>query len=143
MSFLKAWEIYPSDVHRKAGSRLGSHSPRSSARMSLSRLFLAGCSPAAPDSASPARISMLWFQTKAKAFTANGNLSPISLSHLRGAVHYIVSFTLPLRAWLKVERQKLPFASIVPNLLLEAGIRVLVIGESSATSRLLPTSVTL
>jgi hypothetical protein len=31
--------------------------------------------------------SMLWFDSKAKAFAANGNLSLISLSHIRGSVH--------------------------------------------------------
>jgi hypothetical protein len=86
MSFLQALEIYPPDVQKETGSGIGSHSRRSSVRMSLSRLFLAGCSPAAPASASPARISMLCFEPKAKYFTANGNLSQIPPSHLRGAV---------------------------------------------------------
>jgi hypothetical protein len=52
MSFLQALEIYPPDVQKETGSGIGFHSRRSSVRMSLSRLFLAGCSPAAPSSAS-------------------------------------------------------------------------------------------
>ena len=46
---------------------------------------LAGCSPAAPASASPTGAIMLWFNTKAKDFAADGNLSLISLFH-KGAV---------------------------------------------------------
>ena len=42
-----------------------------------------GCSSAAPVSASPARISMLCFEPKAKHFTANGNLSQFPPSQLR------------------------------------------------------------
>jgi hypothetical protein len=35
MSFLQAWEIYPSDAQRKTGGRVGPNSRRSSVRMSL------------------------------------------------------------------------------------------------------------
>src|ERR1700693_5862870 len=91
MSFLRHGRSIHPMCKSRTGSRLCPYSRRSSVRMSLSRLFLARCSPAAPASASPARISMLWFQTKAKDFTANGNLSRISLSHLRGALHPQVS----------------------------------------------------
>jgi len=52
---------------------------------------LAGCAPAGPTSASPTEASMLWSAAKANAFAANGILSLISLSHLRGAVQVLVS----------------------------------------------------
>jgi hypothetical protein len=46
----------------------------------------AGCSPALPASASPTSGIMVWFTSNAKNFAANGNLSLISLSHLKGAL---------------------------------------------------------
>ena len=46
MSFSRHGEIYPPDVGSKTGSGFVAGSRRSSVRMSLSRLFLAGCPPA-------------------------------------------------------------------------------------------------
>jgi hypothetical protein len=46
----------------------------------------AGCSPAEPASASPAGPSMHPKSSVGQQFSANGNLSPISVSQPRGAL---------------------------------------------------------
>jgi hypothetical protein len=46
----------------------------------------AGCAPAEPASASPAGAIIVHCILNGKIFAANGKLSPISLSQLRGAV---------------------------------------------------------
>jgi len=52
----------------------------------------AACSPAVPASASPATAIIVGGTLNAKIFTANGKLSPISLSQLRGAVPFLTPF---------------------------------------------------
>lgn len=48
----------------------------------------AGCSPAEPTSASPASSIMYQDPSAGDDSPANGNLSPFSLSHHRGSVHF-------------------------------------------------------
>jgi hypothetical protein len=82
MSFLRHREIY----HFDEGAI-----PQDHALAHRNDEFPAGyssvsCSPALPTSASPANAIMVWFTSAAKNFAANGNLSLISLSHLKGAL---------------------------------------------------------
>jgi hypothetical protein len=89
MSFLRHRQIYQSDgaqflCRERAAIRLRPRPHRLDE--SAVGYSLAGCSPALPASALPTSAIILWFNTKAKDFAANGNLSLISLSHLKGAV---------------------------------------------------------
>ena len=52
---------------------------------------LAGCSPAEPASASPTALSMHWGRGAGNCLPANGNLSLVSVSQARGAVHRAVN----------------------------------------------------
>jgi hypothetical protein len=87
MSFLRHREIYRSDVEREPaaatlGRRCRAHRPDESP----AGYSLAGCSPAEPASASPARLILLRQHPLAKKFPANGNLSRFCLSQVRGSV---------------------------------------------------------
>ena len=88
MSFLRHGEIYPFDEDAVArGHALAHRTDEFPVGYSL-----AGCSPALPASASPTSTSMLWSNSKAEAFAANGNLSLISLSHSKGAVPALLNW---------------------------------------------------
>jgi len=82
MSFLRHEEIY----HCEEGVTRKDHALAHRNDESPAGYSSAGCAPAEPASASPASASMLGFMFYAKIFAANGKLSPISLSQLRGAV---------------------------------------------------------
>jgi hypothetical protein len=95
MSFLRHAKIYRSDVWLKEwndafhSSADDHRSDESSAGYSL-----AGCSPAEPASASPVNPSLLDNQVVVNNAAANGNLSLISLSQLRGAVQSVSPLSL-------------------------------------------------
>ena len=105
MSFLRHKQIYQSDemVFIAGSGPLLQPRPRPH-RLdeSAAGYSLAGCSPALPASASPAGAIILWFRAKTKAFAANGNLSLISLSHLRGALPLTVSLLGFTPIWGKI-----------------------------------------
>ena len=87
MSFFRHGEIYPcGEGECGEGAILADHAPAHRNDESPAGYSSAGCSPAEPASASPASAIMLGFIFNAKIFTANGKLSLISLSQLRGAV---------------------------------------------------------
>ena len=82
MSFFRHEEIY----HCGEGAIPQNHALAHRNDESPAGYSLAGCSPAEPASASPASASMGGFISIDKNFAANGKLSLISLSQLRGAV---------------------------------------------------------
>src|SRR5579862_1780989 len=107
MSFLRHAGIYRSDVVHKTVTTWGgapppvgrppapvkgrdgrSYAPCSSSAMSSRAGYsLAGCSPAEPASASPTASSTGWGITAGNELSANGNLSLVSVSQPRGALH--------------------------------------------------------
>jgi hypothetical protein len=106
-SFLRHAEIYRSDVGCKTKSqgrgaasrwsvpgpakgRDGRTAPYPSSTMSFRTGYsLAGCSPAEPASASPVANSMPGMLNAGNDLSANGNLSLISVSQWRGALHTV------------------------------------------------------
>src|ERR1022692_2168041 len=87
MSFFRHEEIYHcGEGESGEGAILASHAPAHRSDESPAGYSSAGCSPAVPASASPASAIIVGFISYAKELTANGTLSLISLSHLRGAV---------------------------------------------------------
>ena len=106
MSFLRHAEIYRSDVVGKslatlrrgaASDPVAGRSPRtapcSSSAMSFRAGYsLAGCSPAEPASASPTALSIPCGWSAGNDLSANGNLSPISVSQHKGAVQSVPGF---------------------------------------------------
>jgi len=105
MSFLRHREIYRSDVvfqtlkdwARLAASRWSAPEPSQRTRREDHALLIvrdefpvgyssAGCSPAEPASASPTASSMRRRFCAGNCLSANGKLSPISLSQARGAL---------------------------------------------------------
>jgi len=83
MSFLRHGEIY----HCGEGAIPQDHALAHRNDESPAGYSSAGCSPAEPASASPASAILLRWFSLAKVFAANGKLSLILLSQLRGAVH--------------------------------------------------------
>src|SRR5271157_2599398 len=113
MSFLRHGEIYRSDVVSKtiitwgpgAASRWSAPEPSLRTRRKGRALLivrdefpvgysLAGCSPAEPASASPTALSMHWGGGAGNCLSANGNLSLVSVSQARGALHTVPGFPL-------------------------------------------------
>ena len=107
MSFLRHGEIYRSDVSDPLHPRGGGAPPPDGRPPSRSRrtppkerpplivrdefpvgYSSAGCSPAEPASASPTGSSMHWGVPAGNGLSANGNLSLISVSQARGALHF-------------------------------------------------------
>ena len=97
MSFLRHEEIYPcGDAHGaqgeggelrgREGAILPNHALAHRNDESPAGYSSAGCAPAEPASASPASAIIVGGTLNAKIFSANGKLSPLSLSQLRGAV---------------------------------------------------------
>jgi hypothetical protein len=82
MSFFRHGEIY----HYDEGATPQDHALAHRNDEFPAGYSSAGCSPAVPASASPASAIILSFTANAKTFAANGKLSLISLSQLRGAV---------------------------------------------------------
>jgi hypothetical protein len=94
MSFPRHKEIFRSDggkIKRQPGRDLGGRPRPHRLDEFPTGYSLAGCAPAEPASASPVEASMMQNNAVAKHFPANGNLSLISLSQSRGAVHCSVS----------------------------------------------------
>ena len=90
MSFFRHREIYQSDVEREpAAAPLGRRCRAHRADESPAGYSSAGCSPAEPASASPARLILQRQHPLAKKFPANGNLSLFSLSQERGSVYVL------------------------------------------------------
>ena len=106
MSFFRHGEIYRSDMISKtinnwgpgAASRWSAPRPSQRTRRKGRALLIvrdefpvgyssAGCSPAEPASASPTALSMRWGMSAGNCLSANGNLSLVSVSQARGAVH--------------------------------------------------------
>jgi hypothetical protein len=86
MSFSRHQKIYRSDlVTRELNSSSSPHGDHRFDESSTS-YSSAGCSPAAPASASLANRSLALFSAAGNRSAANGNLSLISLSQPRGAV---------------------------------------------------------
>jgi len=83
MSFPRHREIYPSD----GGSTAAGQAPAHRLDEFPAGYSLAGCSPAEPASASPASLSLLRLLPFDNDVSSNGDLSLISMSHLRGAAH--------------------------------------------------------
>src|ERR1039458_2951046 len=113
MSFLRHREIYRSDMVSKtiitwgpgAASRWSAPVPslrtrrKGRAPLIVRDEFpvgysLAGCSPAELASASPTDLSMRWGMSAGNCLSANGNLSLVSVSQARGALHYGSSLNL-------------------------------------------------
>ena len=110
MSFLRHGEIYRSDEGfsgekgrgRGTASRWSAPEPSQKTRRK-ERVWLivrdefpagyslAGCSPAEPASASPTALRMPEGIAAGKQLPANGNLSLVSVSQPRGAVHHHMS----------------------------------------------------
>ena len=87
MSFIRHEEIYPCDEGGYGeGAVPQDHALAHRNDESPAGYSSAGCSPAAPASASPAAAIILWLIFSTKFFAANGKLSPIPLSQLKGAV---------------------------------------------------------
>jgi len=87
MSFFRHEEIYPCDEGDDGeGAIPQDHAPAHRNDESPAGYSSAGCSPAEPASASPAGAIMLCIFFSTKIFTANGKLSLLSLSQLKGAV---------------------------------------------------------
>jgi hypothetical protein len=82
MSFFRHEEIYPCEE----GATLPNRAPAHRNDESPAGYSSAGCAPAEPASASPASAIIIGLISSAKIFAANGKLSLISLSQLRGAV---------------------------------------------------------
>jgi hypothetical protein len=92
MSFFRHEEIYPCDEgHYGEGAIPQDHAPAHRNDESPTGYSSAGCSPAVPASASPASAIMPWLIFSTKFFAANGKLSPILLSQLKGAVQRVIS----------------------------------------------------
>ena len=88
MSFFRHREIYRSDVGWEPAAatlsrRCRAHRPDESP----AGYSLAGCSPAEPASASPAKLILQCQRPCANGITANGNLSLSRLSQERGSVY--------------------------------------------------------
>jgi hypothetical protein len=88
MSFFRHGEIY----HYDEGATPQDHALAHRNDEFPAGYSSAGCSPAVPASASPASAIILSFTANAKTFAANGKLSLISLSQLRGAVGCLSRF---------------------------------------------------
>src|SRR5271157_2288061 len=88
MSFLRHREIYPSD----GGKTLTGRAPAHRLDEFPTGYSWAGCSPAEPASASPASLILLRLQSFVYDVSANGNLSPILVSHHRGAAQLVSPF---------------------------------------------------
>jgi hypothetical protein len=87
MSFFRHREIYRPDVEGEpAAATLSRRCRAHRSDESPAGYSLAGCSPAEPASASPARLILQQQRPFAKKFPANGNLSLICLSRSRGSV---------------------------------------------------------
>ena len=95
MSFLRHGEIYHCGEGDE-GATLQDRAPAHRNDEFPAGYSSAGCSPALPASASPASAIMLGFILIAKIFAANGKLSLISLSQLRGAVPVPDTLSPPL-----------------------------------------------
>src|SRR5712691_10594740 len=92
MSFLRHREIYRSDaVPKPSAPRSGLRTPPRPHRLDEfpAGYSLAGCSPAEPASASPTSRSMRYLVLADNGLSANGNLSLISVSHLKGSVQTV------------------------------------------------------
>ena len=90
MGFLRHEEIYRSDEEARSGGWAAPGAHRFDEFPA--GYSLAGCSPAEPASASPAGYSIGEKAGVGNLFPANGNLSPFTLSHDRGAAQ-----SIPLR----------------------------------------------
>ena len=86
MGFLRHEEIYRSDEEARSGGWAAPGAHRFDEFPA--GYSLAGCSPAEPASASPAGYSIGEKAGVGNLFPANGNLSPFTLSHDRGAAQY-------------------------------------------------------
>src|ERR1017187_6508122 len=114
MSFLRHREIYRSDMVSKtiitwgpgAASRWSAPAPslktrrKGRAPLIVRDEFpvgysLASCSPAELASASPTDLSMRWGMSAGNCLSANGNLSLVSVSQARGALHPVL-FPVPV-----------------------------------------------
>jgi hypothetical protein len=90
MSFLRHGEIYHcGEGEEDEGATLQDRAPAHRNDEFPAGYSSAGCSPALPASASPASAIMVGFILNDKIFAANGKLSLISLSQLRGAVQCV------------------------------------------------------
>ena len=85
MSFLRHGEIYPDAVCLTGTGELPT-TPRTHRNEFPAGYSLAGCSPAEPASASPTALILQPFIPFVDTISANGHLSLISVSQLRGAV---------------------------------------------------------
>ena len=88
MSFLRHGEIYPDAVCLTGTGELPT-TPRTHRNEFPAGYSLAGCSPAEPASASPTALILQPFIPFVDTISANGHLSLISVSQLRGAVHFV------------------------------------------------------
>ena len=100
MSFFRHREIYRSDVEwEPAAATLSRRCRAHRSDESPTGYSLAGCSPAEPASASPAKLILQWQRPFAKKFPANGNLSLFYLSQPRGSVYRIAFSFAPFRGF--------------------------------------------
>ena len=92
MSFLRHREIFRSDGRARSGVETAPGAHRLDE--SPAGYSSAGCSPAEPASASPAKTSMPQDRRKSYPFSVNGNPSLFRPSQLRGALQ-AVSWSVP------------------------------------------------
>ena len=91
MSFLRHQEIYRSDVGTYRQSGLAATPPAHRCDEFPTGYSLSGCSPAEPDSASPAISSVQLDRLAGYQKPANGNVSLFMLSQPRGSLHALHS----------------------------------------------------
>jgi hypothetical protein len=95
MSFLRHGEIYPcGEGESSEGAILANHALAHRNDEFPASYSSAGCSPAAPTSASPASAIMQGVISPGKDFAANGKLSLLPLSQPKGAVRYLSRISL-------------------------------------------------
>jgi hypothetical protein len=89
MSFVRHRKIYRSDQESREWDSSCPSRPAHRLDESSAGYSLSGCAPAAPDSASPVSDSFSLYSATVYQTAANGNLSLVSLSQRRGALHPI------------------------------------------------------
>jgi hypothetical protein len=92
MSFLRHGEIYPDAVCLTGTGELPT-TPQTHRNEFPAGYSLAGCSPAEPASASPTALILQPFIPFVDTISANGHLSLVSVSQLRGAVQSVPIWT--------------------------------------------------
>ena len=115
MSFSRHMKIYRFDLfrwelHTKYNSRPDHRFDESSTGYSLT-----GCAPAVPVSASPVLDSFSLYIATVHQTAANDNLSLFSLSHQKGALHFVRAFSATFRDFSAMNLQLNPGNRLITN----------------------------